>query len=481
MSSDEKKNYLYNIIYRLSICLLPLIVTPYISRILGAERVGIYSFTSTVACYFIMFGKLGLDNYGNRCIASCKDDLEKRNKIFWGIYLIQIVTSLLSIAAYILFVTTIITENKGIYWLQLPYVVSVLFDVSWFFYGIERFRITTIRSLISKALIIIFVFAFVHSEQDLWIYTTIMSACFLLEQLQFLPLLFRYLKKVSLKKEEILVHILPNLKLFVPILAFSMFHWMDKIMLGLLVKSSAVVAFYTYAENIINLPKGIISALDTVMLPRISHMLANHQVSESLQKIKDNLKLNHFICCALCFGIAGVAPNFVPWFLGSEYQPTTLLTMELAIVMIPMSIATVIQTQYLIPFHLEHIYLRAVFLGAVVNTVLNLALIPFYGASGAVIGTILAEISVCAYQLFHVRASFPFIPIIKSMLPFIVCGILEFIVTYAIGRLPLHTLTLLLIQILSGGFVYLAACVVYLVFISKEYRKISDIMRLLKL
>ena len=133
----------------------------------------------------------------------------------------------------------------------------------------EKFRLTTIRSLISRMLIIIFVFAFVHSKEDLLVYTGIMAVSFLIEQVQLLPFLHRYVNKVSIKKEDVLRHLVANIKLFIPLLAISIYNLMDKIMLGLITGSAAIVAFYTYAENIINLPKGILQALDTVMLPRI--------------------------------------------------------------------------------------------------------------------------------------------------------------------------------------------------------------------
>ena len=256
MSSDIKTNYIYNVVYRLSSCILPLIITPYVARVLGAERVGIYSFSSTVACYFIMLGKLGVDNYGNRSIASCREDVEKRSKTFWGIYIIQMITSVISILAYMLLILIFVEKNRDVYFIQLLYIGSVIFDVSWFFFGMEQFRITTIRSLFSRTIIIICVFLFVRAGKDLWIYTCIMSACFLLEQLLLLPRLFHQVRRVSLKWEDIVCHIVPNLKLSVPLLALSIYHWSDKIMLGVFLSSTAIVAFYTYAENIINLPNG---------------------------------------------------------------------------------------------------------------------------------------------------------------------------------------------------------------------------------
>lgn len=475
MNSKEKKNYIYNLIYRISIIILPLIVTPYIARILGAQQVGLYAFSSTVACYFIMLAKLGLDNYGNRSIASCRDDIEKRSKVFWGVFTIQIITSFLSILIYILLIITVF-NNQLIYWIQLLYVGSALFDFSWFFYGMEKFRITTIRSVLSRTLIIILVYVFVHSEKDLLIYAAVMSGCFLFEQLQLIPFLVGHLKRVSIKKEDVICHIAPNLKLFIPLLALSVYNWMDKLMIGVMMGSTAVVAFYTYAENIINLPKGILSALDTVMLPRISNLIANNKAEAGIHKMRKSIRFNSFISCALCFGIAGISPVFVPWFLGSEFEPTIILTMQLAIVIIPMGISNVVQTQYLIPFKKESVYIKGVTLGALTNLILNIILIRFYGASGAVIGTLIAELLVCIYQIEHIRDIYNFRQLGTMLMPFLICGLLEFIIIILLSFLSINILILLSIQVLIGGAVYLLGCSIYVIYISKEYSGIKEVL-----
>lgn len=480
MNKAEKKNYIYNVIYRLSICLLPFFITPYIARVIGAEGVGLYSFSSTVALYFIMFAKLGLDNYGNRSIAACRDNEEERSKTFLAIYIMQIITSVFSILIYIFLVVNVFKDNQYIYWIQLLYVMSALFDVSWFFYGMEKFRITTIRSLISRMLIIVFVYSFVRTEDDLWIYALIMSASFLFEQLQLIPFIYKHVKITPLKKDDIISHIMPNIKLFIPLFALSIYNWMDKIMIGVMVGGTATVAFYTYAENIITLPKGIISALDTVMLPSISNLVANNHLEDAIKKMRNSIAFNIFLSCGFCFGIAGIAPTFVPWFLGKEFSPTIILTIQLAITIIPMSISSVIQVQYLIPFKKENIYIKAVALGALSNLILNLILIPWQGASGAVIATIVAESLVCIYLLINIRDVYPLRQLFKRLIPLIVCGFLEFAVIYLLSRLTINIIFLLFIQLLIGGIVYLAGYSFYLIYIRKEYSGLRDLINFIK-
>ncbi len=474
MLSNIRENYVYNIIYRLSICILPLIVTPYAARVLGVAGNGLYSFSSTIACYFIMLGKLGLDNYGNRSIAFRRDNVEQRSRTFWSIYVVQLCTSVISLLLYIGVVGTFFRDQILIYRMQFIYVLSVLFDISWFFYGMEKFRLTTIRSLISRTLLIAGVYLFVSTERDLWIFTCVMAASFLLEHLMLFPFVFRYVKFVRLKLEDILCHIKPNLKLFVPLLALSVYNWMDKIMLGLLVDTDSV-AYYSYAESIINLPKGIIMALGTVMLPKLAYMVANNQSEACRKSLGSSMKYVSFISCALCFGIAGVSPVFVPWFFSPAYSQAVLLTIELAIVMIPMSISDVVQTQYLIPFKLDHIYIQSVSLGAAVNFLLNLALIPPLRASGAVIATLGAELTVCIYQLIRIRDVYSFRQLFKALFPFLICGFVEFAVTFGMSGINLQPLPLIVLQVAAGGSVYLLCCMVY--FIVFRRWSISDMIK----
>lgn len=467
--ASTRSNYIYNILYRLSICVLPLVITPFSARVLGSEGVGLYSFSSAVACYFIMFGKLGLDHYGNRTIACCRHDQSQLQRTFWSIYAMQAFTAIASFLLYLLVIHAAFQKELMIYWMQALYVLSALFDVSWFFYGTEQFRITTIRSLIIRGLIIIGMFIFVHTQDDLWIYTLIMSACFLLEQLLLIPFILRQVKPVKITWHDVSVHILPNLKLFLPLIALSVYNWMDKLMLGVMAGNEPV-AFYNYADSIINLPKGIVAALGTVMLPRLSQMAARRDIDSCRTTLRQSMCFINMVCCALCFGIAGVAPVFVPFFLGPDFTETVRLTIYLALVMIPMSIIDVVQMQYLVPFGKEGVYIRSVALGAVTNLVLNGLFIPHMSAAGAVIGTFGAQLMVCGYQLYHIRSVYHIRELSRALWPFFLCGMAEFAVAYALGFLSLPPLVLLMVQVIAAGGIYVIGVAGMILTIRKDLK-----------
>ena len=168
MKSSVKKNFIYNSVYQILVIIIPLITTPYLSRIVHAKGIGIYSYAYTVAYYFVMIGMLGLNNYGNRTIAMCSDDNKKLSKAFWSIYAMQIVSTMLIVILYIFYL--IFIDNNIMGWLMLPYVISTVFDINWFFFGIENFKIVVIRNSIIKILSTICIFIFIKHETDIYLY-----------------------------------------------------------------------------------------------------------------------------------------------------------------------------------------------------------------------------------------------------------------------------------------------------------------------
>ena len=96
-----KKNYILNTIYQVLILIVPLITTPYVSRILGADGVGIYSYTYSNVSYFLMVAALGSGTYGRREIAYVQNDLHKRSKLFFELIILKFTTSSIAIVSYI--------------------------------------------------------------------------------------------------------------------------------------------------------------------------------------------------------------------------------------------------------------------------------------------------------------------------------------------------------------------------------------------
>ena len=464
-----KKNIIYNITYQILILFLPLVTTPYISRVIGAEGVGIYSYTYSIANYFILFAMLGLNNYGNRSIAAVRDDKIKLSETFFNIYGLQLATTTTMVILYLVYTIFFVSDNLEIAYIQLLFIISRMLDINWLFFGLEEFKLTVVRNTIIKILTVLSIFIFVKDSNDLWIYTLIMALGTLLSQMMLWPFMKRYIIWIKPTFKGIRSHLKPNLILFVPVLAISIYKIMDKIMLGTLT-STMQVGYYENSEKIINIPTSIISALGVVMLPRMTNLIATGD-SESFKKyIENSLKFVMFIAIGSTVGLIAISPNFIPLFLGDEFTNCIMVVSLLSITVLFISWANVIRTQYLIPRKKDSIYIKSTLLGAGVNVIANLIFIPRYGAVGAAIGTIFAEASVALYQTFKVSKEMDIVRYFMNSCVYIIPAICMYLCIIALRNITENIIFNLLIQMILGGIAYVLLSGILLWFIDKDLR-----------
>lgn len=476
--STVKKNFIYNIIYQLLILILPLITVPYVSRVLGSGGVGVYSYTYSIVSYFSLVCLLGINNYGNRTIAKCKSKKEISIN-FWSIYSIQIFMTLLMTICYLIYIFTFENSYKMIAIIQIIYIISEMFNINWFFFGLEKFKITISRNIILKILSFILIFIFVKNENDVWKYTLILSMSTLISQIAIFPFLKKEINFEKITFSDIKKHIKPCLILFIPVIAVSLYKTMDKIMLGYLTNVNEV-GFYEQAEKIINIPIAIITALGTVMLPRISNLVSKGDNEKVKYYIKKSLNFMMFLAFPICFGLIAISSDFVPLFLGNDFIKSSVLIYYLSFTIIFISFANVIRTEYLIPNEKDKIFVVSVIGGAIINLIVNYLLIPRYLSVGACIGTIIAEFFVMMYQVITIRKELPIFDYLKSISRFFITSLLMFIVVIMIKLLNLNSFITLIIQVVLGSLMYFILNIKYISSII-NFKKIKKIFNKNKL
>ena len=473
-----KKNIIYNVLYQISTIMISLVTAPYIARVIGPKGVGIYSYSTSVASYFALFILFGIGNYGVRTIAKVRDDKNKRSRTFCELYAFQLICAVVVIAIYCLFVVGNDQPYKIALSVQILYLLSVALDINWYFAGTEQFKITVTRGMIIKFIQVALIFLLVKRPADLYVYITIMTGGVLLGQLLLLPVLFRQVKLQKVEIRNIIGHIKPNMILFIPILATSMFVIMDKIMLELINHDISAVGIYENSEKIVKLPLGVISAIGTVMLPKISNLLSKDNEELCIEYFGLSMKYIGVLVVAMAFGIAGIAPVFAIVFYGADFAECGYIITMLSIILVTSSWANIIRTQYLIPKEKEIVYSVAVVSGAVMNLVLNYIFIPKYGAMGAALGTIGAEVTLC---VIHTVGVWKELPILKKTIIDWACyiaeGIIMFIIVRMIGNvMGVHVYTLA-VQIIAGGIFYII-CTLLLLIAKKDSLAIELIKRI---
>ena len=453
-TGSVKRNVIYQTTYEIFSMLIPFVLSPYISRVIGAEGVGIYSYRYSIAFYFTLVAALGIKNYGNRTIAKCCNDREDLNRSFSNLITIQFIMSVLCVFSYVAYSLFFVDIAERIYAvLMIIQVVSSIFDISWFYFGIENFRMTVAVNGFIKVLNLSAVFTFVRSRDDLGVYCFIMSLSILAGQVILWFPLKKYVSYVRPKASEMRMHIRPLFVLFIPTVAVSLYKYMDKIMIGML-SSKTQLGFYENAEKVVLLPLTIIASFGTVMIPRMSGMVARNDTKTSIRYTKTSALYVMGLAYALSFGFIAVAGIFAPVYWGMEFELSGDIIIGLSVTIPFIAFANIIRTQYLIPNEKDKEYVISVVGGAISNLLLNYMLIPYMGSIGATIATVVAEIVVCAIQCMSVRQELPLWDMFVSSLPFLGFGFIMCAVVYWLGNLLTMSVASLLIMIMTGVAIY---------------------------
>ena len=475
-TTNTKKNYLYNVVCELITTLIPLITTPYVTRMLGKNGMGAYQYVLTIATYFGLFANCGIKAYGNRCIAQAKDDFDKRSRVFSGILFQQMLLSFAVLAVYVLYMILLGAEYRALFAVFIINLISAMLDITWLFWGMEQFRSVALSTIASRVAVAIGIFSLVRGEEDLQTYAILCSLGVIAVQAYLWTRVHPLVRIVRVPAKEIRCHLLPCLTLLIPTLAPTLFRTMDKLMLES-VSGADAVGLYGAAEQLQTCMLGFITGLGVVMLPRISHLLSQGKEDDANDYIAKSMQFSVFIGCAFAFGIAAVADVFVPLYYGSAFAEAASLTVVLSPTIIMLSWAEVIRTQYIIPRKRDRIFVISILCGTLINLICNAVCIPLLArmhtslsmtseasaALGALPGTLLAEFSVILVQYLYLRRELPFAAYLRQILIFPAAGILMLlgvkssvpVMTLAFPSLTASPLPLLAIQVILGAAIYL--------------------------
>ena len=444
------KNYLYNLSYQILVLVLPLITTPYLSKVLGAENIGIYSYTLSIATYFVLFGSLGVTIYGQREIAYVQDNKYERSKIFFELLIMRFVTMVISlIIFYIIFA---INGQYNIYYKILTLeIVANMLDICWFFQGLEEFKKTVAKNMIIKTISVVSIFLFVKDTNDLIIYFIVYVLSNVFGNLTLWFYLPKYIQKV--KKINIIKHIKPTIALFIPQIAMQVYNLLDKIMLGQIISDMSEVGNYEQSQKIIKIALTLVTSLGTVVSPRIAKIIADNEKGK-IEDLAKSFNFVYFLGIPIMLGIIATSNNLVPWFLGEEFKKSKILLIIGAPLVMAIGLNNVSGIQYLIPSKKQNIYTKSIIAGAIFNFITNLFLIPIFKSIGAIIASVLAESLVFAIQLIYIRKDINLKIVYKNCLKYIVSGVCMFIVTFGIGLFIKVNFISTIIQVIVGIVTY---------------------------
>jgi O-antigen/teichoic acid export membrane protein len=450
-------NYLYTVIYQLLILITPFITTPYVSRVLKPEGIGIDAYVLSIVQLFVVFAALSFPMYGSRQIAT-KQSLEERSKEFWSIYFVQLVSSMITIVVYVIYIVTI-KDYKMLFFIHIFTLISSTIDVSWYFIGKEQIKSITTRNILVRFVSLILIFTFVKEVDDLDKYIMINAFTLFAGQLiMWIPLL----KDISFTRitlREIKIHIGPIISLFLPQIMIQLYVLVNKIVLGR-VSGEVEVGFYNQADKVIRIALGFITSLGSVLLPRMAKEFSQGNFDSMKRYIKYALQFVLMITLPMTLGLMGIAPNFISWFLGNDFKPVINLLIIMSPVIFFVGLANIFGVQILVSTNQQNKYGISITVGAILSLITNTLLVTHVASAATTWAILVAESTGALIQMYFARKYFDFKNFAGMFLKYLALSTLVFLSVSSVDKyINCNPVFVTFLQLIIGLCIYILGLV----------------------
>lgn len=442
-------NWFFNLLNRLVSYFAPFIVIPYVSRIFGADGIGINSYTTANVTYFVLFCMLGIGGYGRRIIAINRDNKEETSKLFWELAILHGVMSLLVLGAYGCFIAC--SSRYQIYYLvNLITIMAAVIDFNWFFEAYERFKFISIRNCILKTVTLILTFLLIHTKEDLVLYIGLNAMSTFFANISVLFGIKRYVKRIPFKELKWFRHMREVLIFFVPTIAASVYSILDKSVINWITGSDAENGYYEQAYKLMLVINAFVHSLETVFVPKMSILFASGSEKELRRRLNESIQIMLLMAMSCAFGLAAVAPTFIPMYLGAGFDEVISIIYVFMPLVIVVGYSVYLDGLYLVPSGQRGKSAIAVCVGAVLNVGLNIFFVTQLRSLGAAIATLITEMVISAIMMYLSKGVIEWRLIGKAMIKYGLAGIVMFICVRLVSMLPLSAIWSLLLQIFTG-------------------------------
>lgn len=445
-----KKNFLYNFLLTGSNLIFPLLTFPYLSRVLGAEGLGIFNFIISYSQNYSIIASLGIPIYAIREIAKTGSDKEKRSKLFYEILAIHLAftTFLLIIYFGSVFLYADLRQYKELALLGGSLILFNVFSIQWLFAGVNDFKYITVRSLLLKLLSVIAIFIFVRDSKDFSVYFIIyVVTVFLTAGIDVYSARKFISGKIHLTRKGILSHIRPVFILGFYIVLTSIYTVLPATLLGFL-STKASVGYYYGANRIIRIAISLFSALITVMIPRLNLAVEKKQTEEYVTLINKAVKVIISFGIPLSFFVLLLADPIMMILGGEKFIDSIFVVQVMAPVILMVSFAQIFVYLILSAYRKDKQMVFLAITGMAVSLVINLVFIPQFAEKATGFSQVISESMVTVLAFFFCRKVVSFDFPVKSLLINIVCVI------------PFAAISFLTMRLFQNDFVILASAAI---------------------
>lgn len=445
------KNFFYHGTYQILAMIFSMIAVPIVSKALGSTGVGLFKYITSITTYFMMIAGMGLSTYAVRKVSSVKQNRTQLNRTFWEIECFNAIFTTGTLLSF--FVLLFFVEDKIYFIVSGLTIFAVYFDISWFFYGMEKYQTITQVNILVKLVSCLATIFFIRSESDLMLYFLIQALTILLSNVLLWLFVFKEISFTKISVKAAFGHFFSALKFLAGNIATIVYSTFGKTMLGLIGTTSAV-GIYANSLVLITMCITIISMVDNVLLPHMTQLFVKKQEDQLVITLTKSLHLQLFFSIPMMFGIMATASKVVPWFFGDDFLLASKIIPWLApiIVMQPLSLS--ISSQFLIPMNRMKEYNTILFLTGGFSFATNLLFISLLGLWGAVLVAVVSEVFVLFFRVSYLKKKTTFAFDWVRLGRYIVAGLVMFcLIQWLTAELP-ATMATTAFQLIIGGISY---------------------------
>lgn len=404
MAKSLIRNSIYNALYKGFTTLFPLITSIYLSRVLLPESIGRVTYAQTIVSYFTMIASLGIPNYGVKAIAQQLDNKLNRSSVFSELFTINAVSNSFALILYFILVNTadVFLSKQPLFNIMGVMLVLNYFNIDWFYQGMEEYAYISIRSTIIKLISFFLIIVLVHKPNDYLVYGCIL--CFGVAGNNILNVfgLRKYIQRPQVKFKNIERHFKPVFVLLLSSLATEIYTMLDTVMLEHFHGDEAV-GYYSNAVKIVRVVYTLVIAMVATFYPRISQLIKNKKYKECNNLLGRGVQIILLLSMPASVGLILLSDYIVPALFGDAYIRSGEVLKITGVLIIVFSIAYLLGHIILMAVSQEKSILKSTVMGAGVNFVLNLLLIPIYAEKGAAVASVVAEIVVTVMLVFSAK------------------------------------------------------------------------------
>ena len=384
---------------------LPIIILPYLFRVLGPEKFGLIAFAQSFVQYFIIITDYGFNVSATKEISLCRNEHAKVCKAFSSVMMVKLMLASLSllILCSIVYFIPRFRNDWMVYILSFGTVAGSTIFPLWFFQGTEKMNYITNLNIIGGIILAFFIFSFVKGPRDYLMVPLANSSVFLITGLLGQYMVVRKFR-VSFKLQgyrNFQQQLKAGWEIFISTAAINAYTTTRVFMLGLLTNNN-ITGFYSIAEKIANACQTFpLNAFSQAIFPRLSQIFRRNKakafkIMQNLQQITTSISL---LCLPLIF-------IFASWIItlvcGATYAET-VLSLRLLIISVFFITANAFRVQFLLVCGKTDIFARIHVTMAMLGLPLIVILINAFSFVGAAVATVAIEAGIFIITYFTVK------------------------------------------------------------------------------